>query len=197
MKYELPGAKHLSEVLKETKESIEARRKKNTKILRSRWPVFDRSFGGGLEIGTNLIIGARSGQGKSAFASILVNDILECNDNPNLVILNFNWEMTNEAQGMRFLSNKLGKSVSDLKSSKFRWDDPSTLKYKLEESVLPRIDSIIAKHESYPMYFFDVSKRVREIYDIIDRVKFLNPEAHIVNVFDHTRLVTRKDNCII
>ena len=54
MKYDLPGSVHLSDVLKETKESIEARRNKNTKIVKSKWPVFDRSFGGGLEIESNL-----------------------------------------------------------------------------------------------------------------------------------------------
>lgn len=191
MKYDLPGSVHLSDVLKETKESIEARRHKNTKIVRSKWPVFDRSFGGGLEVETNLIIAARSGQGKSAFASILVSDILEENTNPNLVVLNFNWEMSNQQQGMRYFSNKIGKSVSELKSSKYRWDDPSTFKYKLDEKYLKDIDNVIEGTVEVPMYFFDVSKRVREIHTIIEKIKFINPEAYIINVFDHTRLVTK------
>lgn len=191
MKYDLPGSVHLSDVLKETKESIEARRNKNTKIVKSKWPVFDRSFGGGLEIGTNLIIGARPKVGKSAFSSILTNDILEMNIDPNLVILNFNWEMTNEQQGMRFFSNKIGKSVSELKSSRYKWDDPSTFKYKLDDKSLLELSSIIDKHKELPIYFFDVSKNTREILTIIDKVKFLNEEANIITIFDHTRLVTK------
>jgi len=181
MKYDLPGSVHLSDVLKETKESIEARRNKNTKIVKSKWPVFDRSFGGGLEIGTNLIIGARPKVGKSAFSSILTNDILEMNTDPNLVILNFNWEMTNEQQGMRFFSNKIGKSVSELKSSKTQ----------LAEKYLLELSNIIEKHKDLPIYFFDVSKNVREILNIIEKVKFINHEANVINIFDHTRLVTK------
>lgn len=181
MKYDLPGSVHLSDVLKGTKESIAARRNKNTKIVKSKWPVFDRSFGGGLEIGTNLIIGARPKVGKSAFSSILTNDILEMNIDPNLVILNFNWEMTNEQQGMRFFSNKIGKSVSELKSSKTQ----------LAEKYLLELSNIIEKHKDLPIYFFDVSKNVREILNIIEKVKFINPEANVINIFDHTRLVTK------
>lgn len=162
--------------------SIEKKRLKNEDILKTKWPRFNATIGGGLEFETNLVIGARPRTGKSALMIQLMNDICEVNNTENLALICYTWEMTAVQQAMRTISSKLKLSVKELKSNE----------QALGKYYLDLLRTEMAENANYPIYYAGGCTS-KEIVTNTAWIKKMNPGVRLINFFDHSRLV-RKTN---
>lgn len=155
--------------------------------FKTNWEKFDKVLGGGIKTATNLTIAARTSTGKSSFANSLILGILE--NNPNAIVIYWNWEMTDYQQTLRFLSNKSSKSVNELLSQ---------TEEKLSDADIKEISNITEKFKNYNLYIEDKIINADNIIDYFVSLKNQIENANtfrpkIVNVFDHTRLVLGKN----
>lgn len=139
-------------------------------------PQSEKLIGGELLYGSNLIIGARTGVGKSALANILAMNIAELNADKDMLVNYYNWEMTAVKQGMRILSNKIGMSVNDML-------DPTNAK-----NVLYLIDRL-KPTMVHNINFIDKILSTDKIYIRTSEYCKLYPNTKLVNIYDHSRIV--------
>lgn len=130
---------------------------------------------GGLEIGTNVIIGARPGIGKSAFALNLLLNIFENNKDRNIVCYYHNLEMSNKQIGYRYIASIIGEDIITTKKKEFSQQDLSLIKDFYNRISL------------YEIYFNDNDNSIDEIKRFI---LSNNGDNIIVNIIDHSRLVS-------
>lgn len=176
----IAGLTPWKKVMQQTVESVEKKKNGQSDIVKTKWRVFNLAFSGGIEFGTNLVIGGRPRTGKSVLGSTMLYDICEINDTNKFIIIYYNWEMTNVQQGMRFLSSKTDIAVGDLKSNYS----------KLRDDEFKRVVQASGA-TNYPIYFIELSKRTKEIKELTEKILVLHPDIKIINIFDHTRLVTK------
>ena len=88
------------------------------KVYPTKWKRLNKNLLGGLQPGKMYVIAGRPGVGKSAFSNQLVFDILDNNNDKNLVVLYWSFEMPGYQQILRAGSKATGRQVSDLLSVK-------------------------------------------------------------------------------
>src|SRR5574344_852641 len=100
---ELPGMKHISSVVVNTKKDIDAYSKGKKQLVKIFSDKFNEAIGG-IRLGEQMTIAARPGVGKSSIANLLILSMLE--KNPNLKLLFFYWtlEMSVQEQVLRLMS---------------------------------------------------------------------------------------------
>lgn len=146
---------HISKAVDTCTNYIQARHAGKFSSLKTRWRKFNNSCMGGIEPNTILTIAGISGSGKSSFANMLENDLIDLNPSQDLIVLSFNFEMLSFRQIGRKLSNKLKKSTTLLYSGK---DDE-----KLTESEIKQVNDTAETLKSYPVYYCDSPGTVQDI----------------------------------
>jgi replicative DNA helicase len=96
---------------------IEKRRTGQIKSVMSPWPSINEVTMGGFEWGTISVIAARSGGGKTTFMLELTRNVHDLNSSQDFLVLDFQFEMTDEKIALREYSQKTGLSVKDLASA--------------------------------------------------------------------------------
>lgn len=171
---------HISEAVSEAIDIIEKRRKGLLMGLKTPWKKFNRYIGGGIQKGCQYVVAGRSGVGKSAFVNLLIKGLFDHNPTEKIAVLYFNFEMPSYKQVVRKMSKELGLSVDQIMSSN------STL----NEDNYKKVLDLKAKLSKYNIFFIDIPLNSTQIYKTIMDFKVRFPGHHIVNVFDHSRLVT-------
>jgi replicative DNA helicase len=157
-----------------------------------RWKQMNRMLGGSLDRESIVVIGGRPGAGKSALSNLIVADILgPQNAHLNPFVLYWNFEMPAYKQALRTFSSNLNKPVAEITS----------YKKQLKEEDHSLINREINRLGDTNLYFIDVPQNVSTIENIITRMcegkdgnGLINQGYTLVNVFDHTRLVTKENS---
>jgi replicative DNA helicase len=171
--------KPISVVADESAKYIKARKTHEIVALRSRWNKFNKATGG-IEPNMVFTIAGISGSGKSSFVNTLAFDLIDCNPNQEIVILNFSFEMVGYRNIGRTISNKLRKTTSELYSAAEDLSDDDYAK------VLTTVNSI----KKYPIYYVDtpcsvakMEETITYFHDTVAKGKWL------IVILDHTLLV--------
>lgn len=148
-------------------------------VFPTKWPRLNHNLLGGLQPGKMYVIAGRPGVGKSAFSNQLVFDMLDTNENSNLLILYWSFEMPGYQQILRAGSKGSGKEISDLLSVSCKLDNDAYNHFKKE----------VLKYSNYPVQFNSVPRDMEFIKKANEEITNYYPDKTIVNVFDHSRLI--------
>ena len=148
--------------------------------LRTCWKKLNRYIGGGIQRGTQYVIAGRSSVGKSAFVNLLIKSLFDLNTKEKVVVLYFNFEMPSYKQVIRKISKELEMSVNDILSSDTSISDKDYSRVLMLQEALSK----------YEIYYIDIPINVEQINAKVAEFFAKFRGYHIVNVFDHSRLVT-------
>ena len=148
-------------------------------VYPSKWPRLNKNLLGCLQGGKMYVIAGRPGVGKSAFSNQMVFDVLDANQNKNVIILYWSFEMPGYQQIMRSASKQVKKQLGDLLSVEARLKDEDFKNYA----------SSVQKYNKYPVYFNNVPRTMDFIKQTNEQVFMNNPKGRVINIFDHSRLV--------
>lgn len=130
-------------------------------------------------------IAARTGAGKTAYILNLMGDFINPVLNPyyanKLIILYDSWEMPGWRNMLRLYSRKNKLTVKEL------------LDYNkaMEEEAFQTMLLISLQFKNQPIYMSSISTSPQQWYDNKRRIQDKFPNHTIINVVDHTRLVTK------
>ena len=149
------------------------------RVFPTKWSRLNRNLLGGLQPGKMYVIAGRPGVGKSAFSNQLIFDLLDNNKNKKLLVLYWSFEMPGYQQVMRSASKSVNKQLGDLLSVEARLKDEEFKDYA---------DSV-QKFNKYPVFFNNIPRTMDFIKATNEQVFMKSPNARVVNVFDHSRLI--------
>ena len=109
----------------------------------------------------------------------MIFDLLDVNKGKNLLVLYWSFEMPGYQQILRAGSKGSNKQVSELLSVENKLTDSDYEKYRQE----------VIKYNEYPIYFNNVPRNMEFIKEANVDICNKEPDATIINVFDHSRLV--------
>ena len=171
---------HISKAVKDAIDYTEKRKSGEIKSLKTRWPKFNL-YAGGIEWGNMLTFAGVSGSGKSALANMLETDLFDLNPEEKFKVLSFNFEMASYRQVLRKISNKIKKTVVDIKSAVM----------PLSNEDMEYIKAVSEKIARYDIYYVDIPGTVKQIGNTIYKFKKENPGYKILVILDHTRLAKK------
>ena len=148
-------------------------------VYPTKWARLNRNLLGGLQKGKMYVIAGRPGVGKSAFSNQLVFDVLDQNQDKNIIVLYWSFEMPGHQQIMRSASKEVNKEILELLSVEARLKDEDFKNYA------NRVD----RFRKYPIYFNSIPRTMDYIKQTNEHVFLNNPKATVMNIFDHSRLI--------
>lgn len=182
----IKGYRNINDVIDESLEKIIEIAEGRLKPLVSSITA-ERTKIGGLFPGELMTIAARTGMGKSARVTQLVRDYLNKELNPfydgKLIILFDNWEMIDWRNMIRMYSAVSRMTVRELLDYENR----------LNAEKITLIKTLAEEFRDKPLYFNNMSNSVDKWEKNKHDIQALFPEHTIVNIIDHTRLVTNKN----
>ena len=149
-------------------------------VLPTKWSRLNRNLLGGLQKGKMYVIAGRPGVGKSAFSNQLIFDVLDTNQDKNVIVLYWSFEMPGYQQIMRTVSNKVDKNIADLLSVDTTLSDENLSNYVDKAEI----------YSKYPIYFHNIPKDMEFIKKVNVDVFNDYPTATVVNLYDHSRLIS-------
>jgi len=176
-KLSISGLQHISDIVDETNEII---RKYKSGELRP-FKTFSEKLNDkitGIYKGDQLVIPARSGVGKSAFVTILVKDLAVKYD--DLVFIYWSFEMKSWQNVARMYSAEAMLPVKEMLSANA----------PLGEDTYASLVNAGNELRGIPMYFRDIPVNHKQWESKVEEVALLFPGKTIVNIVDHTRLIT-------
>tara|TARA_R110002012_G_scaffold1863_3_gene8968 strand:+ start:174 stop:1094 length:921 start_codon:yes stop_codon:yes gene_type:complete len=153
----------------------------NRNVIPTKWPRLNRNLLGGLQPGKLYVIAGRPGVGKSAFSNQLIFDVLDANTRP-MIVLYWTFEMPGYQQIMRSASKDLKKGLGEL----FSLDSP------LSEADFNKYAANATRYNDYEIYFNNHPRSMESIINSNERIFIAYPDKTIINVFDHSRLISGK-----
>lgn len=142
---------------------------------------------GGLFEGDQMVIAGRTGTGKTAKIIHMIEDFVNPLINPefaeNGIILFDSWEMSDWRNVLRMYSREHELTVKQILDTQ----------RQMMEEMFNRIQQVSQKFKNHPIYFNNISQKTGDWIKRKQLVRKQFPKAKLLNVVDHTRLVT-KDN---
>lgn len=178
------GYQHISQVVDETNQRLDDIREGKIKPILTSSKKETEKIGGYFPT-DQLIIAARTGMGKTAYMLNMLGDFVSPEVNPyyhdKIMILYDSWEMPGWRNMLRMYSRRNKLTVKEM------------LDYNkaMEEEAFQRILMVGTEFKNQPIYMRSISQSSGEWYESKCRIQDKYPDRIIVNVVDHSRLVTK------
>lgn len=179
----IDGYEHISKTVADTNKHLQDFRDGKINPIKTKSKKEQEKIGGFLP-GEQITVAGRTGTGKSAFILQWMQDFINPIINPetaaDTIILFDTWEMLPWRHMLR------------LYSSRIEWEVKRILDYKkqLDEESFRRVQALGELFKNQSVYFSHVSQNVEEWGDTKKRIRDKYPDKTIINIVDHTRLVT-------
>ena len=173
------GFKSINKSISASLYQVQDGMKGKRRVYPTKWARLNKNLLGGLQPGKMYVIAGRPGVGKSAFSNQLIFDLLDVNKGKNLLVLYWSFEMPGYQQILRAGSKGSNKQVSELLSVEKTLTDSDYEKYRQE----------VIKYNDYPIYFNNIPRNMDFIKEANVDICNRKPDATVINVFDHSRLV--------
>ena len=137
-----------------------------------------------------MVIAGRTGTGKTSRLIHMINDYLDEELNSfykgRLILLYDSWEIASWRNAIKLLSLKSGKTSGEL----LNWEE------KLKDEQLDHLRTLKDEFKGRPLFINEFSDNIQEWYDrkLEVRKKYPYPKYQVVNMIDHSRLVTNANN---
>lgn len=177
---EIKGFTHISGVVDEANKEIDDFRKG----VRSPLLTFSNKLNnaiGGIYPADQIVIAARTGVGKSAFANLLIKSLQDRNPRAKLLFLYWSLEMPNRQQVYRMYANKFKMPVKAIVTNR----NPVSDQFYEQITVYGEALS------GYNIYFRDLPTDLNLFIKTLEDVHRNFPGYQIINLFDHTRLIKK------
>lgn len=175
---------HINHVVDETNQHLKDFRSGKVSPIRTSSKKEQDKIGGFLP-GEQITLAGRTGTGKSARVLCWMKDFVDENINPitakDTIILFDSWEMLPWRHMLRLYSGSLEMDVKTI------------LDYKkqMQEDAFNRVLLTGDEFRGKNIYFSHLSQKVGNWADSKRRIRDKFPDATIINIIDHTRLVTK------
>jgi replicative DNA helicase len=181
---EIEGYKHINQSVEDTNKKIQQIRDGLLFPIRTSSNKEQDKIGGYFPT-DQIVIAARTGTGKTSKVLSDIRDFVNPELNPGykgkLIVLYDTWEMPDWRNILRFYSRDAEMQVKQL----------IDYKNKLTNENFERIKAIGESLKGFPIYFSNFSQSVDKWYETKKKAQAKFPNHTIINVVDHTRLVTK------
>ena len=181
---EVEGYTHINKSIEETNRKIQLIREGLLFPIRTSSNKEQDKIGGYFP-SDQIVIAARTGTGKTSKVLSDIRDFVNPQLNPGyngkLIVLYDTWEMPDWRNILRFYSRDAEMQVKEL----INYRD------KLTNENFERIKLIGNQLKDFPIYFSNFSQSVNDWYEGKKKAQAKFPNHTIINVVDHTRLVTK------
>lgn len=142
---------------------------------------------GGIFEGEQVVFAGRTGTGKTAKVIHFIEDAVNPKINPDFaargIILFDSWEMMAWRNVIRMYSREHSLTVKQILDTQ----------KQMMEDMFNRITIVSQKFRNHPIYFSNISQNVPTWVSNKKKIRKMFPEALLMNVVDHTRLVTKNN----
>ena len=180
----IEGYNHISLAIDEANRKLLDIREGKLKPIRTSSKKENEKIGGFFE-GEQIVIAGRTGTGKTAKIIHMMEDFVNPAINPdfaaNGIILFDSWEMSAWRNVIRMYSREHELTVKQI------LDTQRTMM----EDMFNRITLISQKFRNHPVYFSNISQKVPDWIASKRKIRKAFPNSKLINIVDHTRLVTR------
>jgi len=174
------GMQHISKVVEKANQKITDGRTGKETFLKTPWKKINDKIMG-ISYDDIVVIAARPGVGKSAFANKLVRGFFELNPTQKIIVLYWSFEMPSYQQVLRWYSESHNVGTKEMRSSQ----DP------ISDSLFEELKQTGSKLSNLQIYFRDIPLKGIEWFNMVKQVQGQFPGYHIINLLDHTRLVRK------
>lgn len=176
----------ISKVVEDTNRHLQDFRSGKISPIKTRSKKEQDKLGGFLP-GEQITLAGRTGTGKSAFILKWMEDFVNPQLNPTTfdktILLFDSWEMLPWRHMLRLYSGKLEQDVKTI------LDYQKRMQADMFERVLRTGDNF----KDLPIFFSHVSQTVKDWADTKRNIRDRFPKHTIINIVDHTRLVTKEN----
>jgi replicative DNA helicase len=177
----------LSEVHKNALLYVDNRRTGRIKSLKTPWSKVDEVGVGGFDWNTIITVAGRPGSGKTTIVNQFTREAHKRNPNQDFAVLDFQFEMTHSATGIREFTQATGVSYRKILSA----DRP------LDDYTMNKINEYIRFNQNRDIFQVDIACTVAQMKMIIREFYAANNNKPIIVTIDHSVLIktagTEKD----
>lgn len=180
------GTRRYSEILRETLQYVDDRRKGKIKSLLTPWPGLNKAGVNGIEWGSLVTIGARPGAGKTLIVSQILREARKLNPTQDFNILEFQFEMGAKQSGSRAFAAETALDYNQILSTDKALDDYS---YQLLQTYIKETEAL----EAVGIHRLQINTPInnREIVDAIKQVYVTLGNKPLVVTIDHSWLIKK------
>ena len=179
---EIKGLRHITHSVDKSINEVRTGMYGNRSVFPTKWGRLNRNLMGGLQHGKMYVIAGRPGVGKSAFSNQLIFDVLDNNTNKQLIVLYWSFEMPGYQQILRAGS----------KDTKMQTFELLSVEHRLSQDKFDKYTAEVQKYKRYPIFFCSVPQDMEKIEKTNYTVFSKYPQATVINLIDHSRLVRSK-----
>lgn len=180
------GTRRYSEILRETIQYVDDRRKGKIKSLLTPWPGLNKAGVNGIEWGSLVTIGARPGAGKTLIVSQILREARKLNPTQDFNILEFQFEMGAKQSGSRAFAAETALDYNQILSTDKALDDYS---YELLLNYIKETEAM----EAVGIHRLQINTPInnREIVDAIKQVYVTLNNKPLIITIDHSWLIKK------
>lgn len=173
----------LDEVHRKALNYVRLRQNGTIKSVKTPWPSVNKITPNGFEWNTIITIAGRSGSGKTTILNEFTRKAFDLNPTENMAVLDFQFEMTQEATGIREFTSITGTPYRDMLSA----DRP------LDDATLSKITNHVTSQTTRDIYQVDIALSVNGIKRTVEDFCKDHPTKKVIVTMDHSLLIQNSD----